>query len=87
MCGCDSYLRISATYLVLDFRIEHATYNALIAAFGKHGEVKMAFQLADELVEVGFIPNQDTYVSLLIACNSEKSSGFRYAIEVNHEKC
>jgi hypothetical protein len=46
----------------------------------------MAFQLADEMVEVGFIPNEDTYVSLLIACNSEKVAGFKYAIEVreNH---
>ena len=40
----------------------------------------MAFQLADEMVEVGFIPNEDTYASLLIACNSEKTSGFKYAI-------
>ncbi|CAF4710669.1 unnamed protein product, partial [Rotaria sp. Silwood2] len=64
------------------FRIEYRTFNALIAAFGKHGQVKMAFQLADEMVEVGFIPNEDTYVSLLIACNSEKNTGFKYAIEI-----
>ena len=42
----------------------------------------MAFQLADEMTEIGFIPNQDTYASLLIACSSEKSVGFKYAIEV-----
>ena len=66
----------------LGFRIEYRTFNALIAAFGKHQQVKMAFQLADEMTEVGFIPNEDTYASLLIACNSEKSVGFKYAIEV-----
>jgi pentatricopeptide repeat protein len=64
------------------FRIEYRTFNAFIAAFGKHGQLKMAFQLADELVEVGFIPNEDTYASLLIACSSEKVVGFKYAIEV-----
>jgi pentatricopeptide repeat protein len=67
---------------IVGFRIEYRTFNALIAAFGKHGQVKMAFQLADEMVEVGFIPNEDTYVSLLIACHSEKNTGFKYAIEV-----
>ena len=67
---------------ILGFRIEYRTYNALIAAFGKHRQLKMAFQLADEMVEVGFIPNEDTYTSLLIACNGEKTAGFKYAIEV-----
>lgn len=67
---------------ILGFRIEYRTYNALIAAFGKHRQLKMAFQLADEMVEVGFIPNEDTYASLLIACNAEKTAGFKYAIEV-----
>jgi pentatricopeptide repeat protein len=66
----------------LEFRIEYRTFNALIAAFGKHEQVKMAFQLADEMVEVGFKPNEDTYASLLIACNSDKTSGLKYAIEV-----
>ncbi len=42
----------------------------------------MAFQLADEMVEIGFTPNEDTYASLLIACHSEKNIGFKYAIEV-----
>lgn len=71
---------------ILGFRIEYRTYNALIAAFGKHRQLKMAFQLADEMVEVGFIPNEDTYASLLIACNAEKTAGFKYAIEVEREK-
>jgi pentatricopeptide repeat protein len=57
----------------------------LIGAFGKHGQLKMAFQLADEMVEVGFIPNEDTYASLLIACNSQKNAGFKYAIEVRNK--
>jgi pentatricopeptide repeat protein len=67
---------------IVGFRIEYRTFNALIAAFGKHGQLKMAFQLADEMAEVGFIPNEDTYASLLIACQSEKNVGFKYAIEV-----
>jgi pentatricopeptide repeat protein len=71
---------------IIGFRIEYRTFNALIAAFGKHGQLKMAFQLADEMVEVGFIPNEDTYASLLIACNSEKNTGFKYAIEVKKTK-
>ncbi|CAF1021917.1 unnamed protein product [Rotaria sordida] len=76
-------LLATACYRASDrFRIEYRTFNALIAAFGKHGQVKMAFQLADEMTEVGFIPNEDTYVSLLIACNSEKKTGFKYAIEI-----
>jgi len=71
---------------IIGFRIEYRTFNALIAAFGKHGQLKMAFQLADEMVEVGFIPNEDTYASLLIACNSQKNAGFKYAIEVKQKK-
>ena len=67
---------------IVGFRIEYRTFNALIAAFGKHGQLKMAFQLADEMAEVGFIPNEDTYASLLIACRAEKNAGFKYAIEV-----
>lgn len=75
-------INISKFFIILDFRIEYRTYNALIAAFGKHNQLKMAFQIADEMVEVGFIPNEDTYASLLIACNAEKNAGFKYAIEV-----
>jgi len=69
-------------FIIQGFRIEYRTYNALIAAFGKHNQLKMAFQLADEMVELGFTPNEDTYASLLIACNAEKNAGFKYAIEV-----
>ena len=70
---------------IIEFRIEYRTYNALIAAFGKHGQLKMAFQIADEMTEVGFVPNEDTYASLLIACQSEKNAGFKYAIEVDRK--
>ncbi|CAF1118895.1 unnamed protein product [Adineta ricciae] len=84
----DSQLAIDrATHLVdemktKEFRIEYRTYNALIAAFGKHDQLKMSFQIADEMTEVGFVPNEDTYASLLIACQSEKNAGFKYAIEI-----
>ncbi|CAF1482756.1 unnamed protein product [Adineta steineri] len=84
----DSSMAIECATQFLDeikskgFRIEYRTYNAFIAAFGKHGQLKMAFQLADEMTEVGFIPNEDTYASLLIACQSEKNAGFKYAIEI-----
>lgn len=84
--GMYVFLRIHCSNLfsmtILGFSIGYPTYNALIAAYGKHGQVKMAFQLADEMVEMGFIPNEDTYASLLIACNAEKTVGFKYAIEV-----
>ena len=71
---------------IVEFQIDHRTYNALIAAYGKHGQLKMAFQIADEMVEMGLIPNEDTYASLFIACNAEKSSGFKYAIEVRRKR-
>lgn len=83
MCAFRPISRYKLLLLgVVGFHIEYQTFNALIAAFGKHGQLKMAFQLADEMVEVGFIPNEDTYVSLLVACHSEKNAGFKYAIEV-----
>jgi pentatricopeptide repeat protein len=71
---------------IVGFRIEYRTFNALIAAFGKRGQLKMSVQLVDEMVEVGFIPNEDTYVSLLIARNPKKNTGFEIRYRSKRKK-
>ncbi|XP_074648171.1 pentatricopeptide repeat-containing protein 1, mitochondrial-like isoform X2 [Tubulanus polymorphus] len=58
------------------------TYKAMIKAYAIHGEVETSFALISELIKTGYRPDADCYAMLLIACISDKETGFKRAIEV-----
>uniref|UniRef100_A0A182WHN6 PROP1-like PPR domain-containing protein n=1 Tax=Anopheles minimus TaxID=112268 RepID=A0A182WHN6_9DIPT len=59
-------------------------YNAMIKAYGRCGDLKTAFQLADEMVARRLNVATDTINFLLQACISDREYGFRHALLVWH---
>uniref|UniRef100_A0A182MB69 PROP1-like PPR domain-containing protein n=1 Tax=Anopheles culicifacies TaxID=139723 RepID=A0A182MB69_9DIPT len=59
-------------------------YNAMIKAYGRCGDLKTAFQLADEMVARNLNIGTDTFNFLLQACISDREYGFRHALLVWH---
>lgn len=57
-------------------------YNAMIKAFGRCGDMPMAFSLVDEMAQKGFLIKDDTINFLLQACLADKDAGFRHALLV-----
>lgn len=60
-------------------------YNAMIKAFGRCGDIKTAFQLADEMLQKKLPMQADTFNFLLQACASDKEFGFRHALLTWHK--
>lgn len=60
------------------------TYNTMIKAFGRCGDIKTAFQLVDEMKEKKKRLRVDTMNHLLQSCCSDKEHGFRSALLVWH---
>ncbi|XP_050072855.1 pentatricopeptide repeat-containing protein 1, mitochondrial [Anopheles maculipalpis] len=61
-----------------------SNYNAMIKAYGRCGDLKTAFQLADEMVARRLSVGTDTFNFLLQACISDREYGFRHALLVWH---
>ncbi|XP_054732525.1 pentatricopeptide repeat-containing protein 1, mitochondrial [Anastrepha obliqua] len=60
-------------------------YNAMIKAYGRCGDVKTAYMLADELMEKQLPLNVDTFNFLLQACASDFEFGFRHCLLTWHK--
>lgn len=60
-------------------------YNAMIKAYGRCGDVKTAFQLADIMLQKKLPMKTDTFNFLLQACASDKDLGFRHALLTWHK--
>ena len=60
--------------------LPEVTYNNMIKAFGRCGDLETAFSLVDEMATNGAPITADTFHHLLHGCISDKESGFRHAI-------
>ncbi|XP_017467719.1 PREDICTED: pentatricopeptide repeat-containing protein 1, mitochondrial isoform X2 [Rhagoletis zephyria] len=60
-------------------------YNAMIKAYGRCGDVKTAYMLADELLEKQLTLDIDTFNFLLQACASDVETGFRHCLLTWHK--
>lgn len=58
------------------------TFNAMIKAYAKCGDLRTAFSVVEEAIAAGHRPDGYCYSSLLIACASDRQAGFKHAIEV-----
>uniref|UniRef100_A0A182NKG0 PROP1-like PPR domain-containing protein n=1 Tax=Anopheles dirus TaxID=7168 RepID=A0A182NKG0_9DIPT len=72
--------------VMLEKRYEpnESNYNAMIKAYGRCGELKIAFQLVDEMVARKMSIGTDTFNFLLQACITDREYGFRHALLVWH---
>lgn len=57
-------------------------YNAMIKAFGRCGDLSMAFALVDEMQQKGFPVKNDTVNFLLQSCITDSEAGFRHSLLV-----
>lgn len=58
------------------------TYHAMIKAFGKCGDLDMAFRVMDEMAGAKHAITTDTFAFLLMACISDKEAGFSLGLKV-----
>ena len=56
----------------------------MIKTFGKCGDMRMAFELLDEMQEAGHYLDLYTFTQTLVACNSDKHAGLKHVIEVGN---
>lgn len=64
------------------FEANESTYNAMIKAYGRCGEIQTAFELVDEMKEKKLMLKVNTLNFLLQACATDKEMGFRHALLV-----
>ncbi|XP_038206374.1 pentatricopeptide repeat-containing protein 1, mitochondrial [Zerene cesonia] len=57
-------------------------YNVMIKAFGRCGDLPMAFKIVDEMISKGIKIRVHTFNHLLHACISDQHSGLRHALVV-----
>lgn len=58
------------------------TYHAMIKAFGKCGDLDMAFRVMDEMADAKHAITSETFAFLLMACISDKEAGFALGLKV-----
>ncbi|XP_049274034.1 pentatricopeptide repeat-containing protein 1, mitochondrial isoform X1 [Rhipicephalus sanguineus] len=58
------------------------TYHAMIKAFGKCGDLDMAFRVMDEMADAKHAITTETFAFLLMACISNKEAGFSLGLKV-----
>lgn len=62
-----------------------SNFHAMIKAFGRCGDIKMAFQLVDEMQTKKLPVRVETYNFLLQASASDRELGFRHALIIWHK--
>ncbi|XP_054923682.1 pentatricopeptide repeat-containing protein 1, mitochondrial isoform X1 [Dermacentor andersoni] len=58
------------------------TYHAMIKAFGKCGDLDMAFRVMDEMADAKHAITTETFAFLLMACITDKEAGFSLGLKV-----
>lgn len=79
----DGYPRLKKLHQYLldkQIKVNLITHHAMIKAYGKCGDIEGAFHLFHHLLSSGCVITR-SFGSILIACASNKQSGFTYAIE------
>ncbi|MED6123815.1 hypothetical protein PIB30_053027 [Stylosanthes scabra] len=65
---CGSIDAAAEVFRVMSLR-NLISWNSMIASYAAHGQAKQAFHLFDQMVSMGFRPDDVTFVSLLTACS------------------
>uniref|UniRef100_A0AAG5D7T7 PROP1-like PPR domain-containing protein n=1 Tax=Anopheles atroparvus TaxID=41427 RepID=A0AAG5D7T7_ANOAO len=82
--GLNKANHLREVMLEKGYEPNESNYNAMIKAYGRCGDLKTAFQLADEMVARRLQLGTDTFNFLLQACISDQEYGFRHALLVWH---
>ncbi|KAL1516600.1 hypothetical protein ABEB36_000494 [Hypothenemus hampei] len=81
----DGLTRAKHLYNIMiekNYQPNETNYNAMIKAFGRCGELSMAFSLVDKMEKEGFRIKADTFAFLFQTCISDKEAGFRHCLLV-----
>ncbi|XP_004526951.1 pentatricopeptide repeat-containing protein 1, mitochondrial [Ceratitis capitata] len=83
--GIEQANRLREIMIEKSYEPNAKNYNAMIKAFGRCGDVKTAYLLADELMEKRLPLNVDTFNFLMQACASDFEFGFRHCLLTWHK--
>ncbi|CAL1279940.1 unnamed protein product [Larinioides sclopetarius] len=64
------------------WKLNQPSYNAMIKAYGKCGDIQTAFQIVDEMAEAKIKIDASTYCFLFMSCIADKNAGFTLAVEL-----
>lgn len=80
--GITRLKKLYDTMIEKGYEPNETNYNAMIKAFGRCGDLQMAFNIADQMTSKQ-IPIQVATINFLLqACISDKDAGFRHALLV-----
>ncbi|XP_067645278.1 pentatricopeptide repeat-containing protein 1, mitochondrial [Eurosta solidaginis] len=83
--GLEQANRLREIMLEKGYEPNVKNYNAMIKAYGRCGDVKTAYLLADELIEKRLPLTTETFNFLLQACASDFEFGFRHCLLTWHK--
>ncbi|KAK2714639.1 hypothetical protein QYM36_009011 [Artemia franciscana] len=66
-------------------RLNLVNYHSIIKAFGRLGEINIAFQIVDEMIKAKVYPTTETFNFLLQAAISDKKEGFKLVLVTWHK--
>ncbi|XP_052262506.1 pentatricopeptide repeat-containing protein 1, mitochondrial-like isoform X2 [Dreissena polymorpha] len=78
--GLSRAKKLRQAMILSNYQPTYINYQAMIAAFGVCGDINTAFSIADEAARLRVTDN--LLNSLLMACISDNTSGFRHAVLV-----
>lgn len=84
-CLTDGLTRAKHLYEIMTekgYEPNDTTYNAMIKAFGRCGDLTTSFLIVDQMLSKGLKLKSETITFLLQACISDQDAGFRHALLV-----
>lgn len=79
--GLTRAIRLRESLLETGYEFNVKNYNAMIKTFGRWGDVKTSYILADEMRDKNLQMTGETFNFLLQACASDEKHGFRYILK------
>lgn len=80
--GLDRARKLYDIMIEKGYQPNDTNYNAMIKAFGRCGDLSMAFALVDEMQQKGISVKNDTVNFLLQSCITDSEAGFRHSLLV-----
>ncbi|CAH1282584.1 unnamed protein product [Diabrotica balteata] len=80
--GLNRATKLREIMIEKGYQPNDTNYNVMIKAFGRCGDLPMAFSLVDEMISKKIRLRDDTINFLLQSCISDKEVGFRHALLV-----